>query len=395
MAYSRTQTSLQLNRWAELMGISPVIFNGGYVGLCSDVFSDNGTCDHVWPQEEWQSSSTASREALAEAIASAEEAIKYSFSTLVRPDWTTESHSLTLREGVTLSNGKPILLRTRLNNLISLGTRGQEDYLNVDLAYVDNDSDGFSETAYAVFTPTEGIGQLHSFYEGIINYNCNLSNLVPHCVETLGNGDIRLTFNTWDLIRPELLYRYPTPRVTPRYEGVDLCDPDNLIEQLTIRYTYHIPNSYSVTVYGTMNDCTAPSCEEFEVPACAIISDHCSGYVQVHLDPANCDVYNITRLTIDYLSGCECNHNSMDTCFERAIAFMAAARLFLPVCECGCDENRINQYRTDFALVSPERYYRLSRTDANNPFGLKYGEVLAWRELFTRFNEDFEFAIII
>ena len=74
MARASKYTLLSLDRFAKIMQINPVHFNGAVGGT---FWPDNGACEGIWPQHTWQTvEGLASREYLAEMIWQAEWDIK-------------------------------------------------------------------------------------------------------------------------------------------------------------------------------------------------------------------------------------------------------------------------------------------------------------------------------
>ena len=69
MARANTPTLLSLDRFAQILGVPPAHFAGGYTAT---VFPVTSSCSQVWFQHAWQAADKVGREELAVAIAGAE-----------------------------------------------------------------------------------------------------------------------------------------------------------------------------------------------------------------------------------------------------------------------------------------------------------------------------------
>ena len=72
MARASTPTLLSLDRFARILGVNPVHFNGG---AGDPVWPRAGQCDETWVQHPWQTMRTISREELAMEIRGSEDTI--------------------------------------------------------------------------------------------------------------------------------------------------------------------------------------------------------------------------------------------------------------------------------------------------------------------------------
>ena len=74
----------------------------------------------------------------------------------------------------------------------------------------------------------------------------------------------------------------------------------------------------------------------------------------------------------------------MDPEWERTVAYMAAAALERPLCDCSSGEAQWKRWRTDLALAINDdvrRTFYGHSSDIDNPFGSRLGEVQAWRKV--------------
>ena len=90
MALAKTPTLLPLDRAAEVLGISPLHFNG----VRSQYIHDESYCDGAWFQEAYQRADRFSREDLARLLAVAEETVaRYLGSGLCHVGWRKKNTS--------------------------------------------------------------------------------------------------------------------------------------------------------------------------------------------------------------------------------------------------------------------------------------------------------------
>ncbi|GAG84340.1 unnamed protein product, partial [marine sediment metagenome] len=92
MARADNPIWLSLDRWAAILGISPLSFNQ----LTSQYYAV-GNCGEVWFQTAWQNTDQASRDDISEAILEAEERVKALAGYNLLPDWTTDERLNTVR----------------------------------------------------------------------------------------------------------------------------------------------------------------------------------------------------------------------------------------------------------------------------------------------------------
>jgi len=84
MARSDIKTWLPLDRWAQIVGLHPLHWNG----LASTALIPNNICGDVWFQYSWQHSDRVGHEDVAMAIQQAEMIIAAEVGFNLLPDWT-------------------------------------------------------------------------------------------------------------------------------------------------------------------------------------------------------------------------------------------------------------------------------------------------------------------
>lgn len=87
MARASTPTLLNLDWYAQIMGISPMHFAGA---TTNNYFPLRNTCSDLWVQESWQFADMVSRESLAQEIEQAEIAIANELGYWPAPKWIVQ-----------------------------------------------------------------------------------------------------------------------------------------------------------------------------------------------------------------------------------------------------------------------------------------------------------------
>ena len=64
---------------------------------------------------------------------------------------------------------------------------------------------------------------------------------------------------------------------------------------------------------------------------------------------------------------------------QRAIAYLATARLQRPMCSCTSVTALYHRLQTDLAFSGGGGSFQVTESDLGNPFGALFGEISAWR----------------
>lgn len=444
MAYSQRANALSLDQWAELMGINPIVFHGATVSCSNAIAPPN--CNTYWRQYPWQSAATVSREALAQAIESAEAAIEQYIGYNISPTWEKEVVALTHKESLTLQRFGRVEIPLTATHVISAGREERQlvhgnnypefDALSVDprrefgsngllingiaqnalltISYSDQDSDSFDETA-TVIIPGVSAGtecEYEVFIPGFMGRGGY--EIIPRSRSyNSSTSELTLTFWTWQMIDPAVagsIARY-APTVAGKIAPIDLCDAANIIDEVEV-WRSTTPADYPHAVISMRKSpCTCadgcPHCTVVDYPACVLVRDAESGYITVvradleqdpdtlewsyeccggGVAPWDCHTPSQSdipfKITVYYRSGCtKPNIVCDDMCFSEEVAILAAARLSKEVCECGCDVERLANYRRDWAIATQAFSPRITIDDLRNPFGTREGEILVYRRL--------------
>ena len=93
MGRASIPTLLPIDRWATLLGISPIIWNQ----MFSENFGATANCGDTWYQHTYQNPEFTSREDIARAINEAEGMIASALGYFPMPNWTVEERKQTVR----------------------------------------------------------------------------------------------------------------------------------------------------------------------------------------------------------------------------------------------------------------------------------------------------------
>lgn len=202
MARSEIKTWLPLDRWAEIVGLHPLHFNG----LASANLIPGTVCGDVWFQYSWQHSDRVGHEDVAMAIQQAEMIISSEVGFNLLPDWTVAERLPYPKPGVpgvmNLNGTNPYgyfnSVELRKGHVISGGVRAKS-LIEAGAAYVrsDEDSDGFQETCTAtVATTVTDENEIHLYYPA--ESGDDGWEIRPIKV-TLSGGNAIITFKIWQI----------------------------------------------------------------------------------------------------------------------------------------------------------------------------------------------------
>lgn len=410
MARANIKTKLGLDRWAALMGLSPLHFN--QVRFAE---ADNAICSDIYFQYNWQTVDHISREQLAQTIAEVEDEIESWLGYHICPDWEVDEWRPSIRphspEFVNY-NGHDVrgfrqTVRADWGYFISGGIKAQTLIeAGVAIAYTDEDGDGYKETAtVTVNTVAQDINEIAIFYPGT-------------------NGD-----EAWEIQNPQVSIAVPVATIVFRreqavipekleamnIEGAEaIGDVDaDFLETVDVYRRYNDPQAQASFLWeplatGLCGSCGGSGCTVCAYSAqtgCLILRGEprqsLVGYWPATWDADDADftrtawaVYrNPDIIRLYYYSGWR-DKNSRYTSrlssdWERTVAYMAAARLPRPPCDCSADTWRY--WREDLNLAAGDengpQFYNplLSRVGIanplDNPFGSRRGELMAWRKI--------------
>jgi len=408
------QTLLSLPRYAGIMGINPVHFQGAYAGNIFPV-SPNRNND-VWPQYPWQANDRVARFDLAHAIASAEEEIANYLGYWPGPTWIEQEvrdfphyyRRDLFRVGGGNVRGARVGINTKWGKIISPGQRAVsliDD--EVVVAYTDEDGDGWSETATVSVTTTLSnvceIKVYHEDKEGQPEWEIR-----PPRSKSISGGTCQLVFDSWLFIDPDIQGRYPTDE---GWSAINISTTANYVTKVDVYREYTDTTGASAMFYweptpqlvnGLCSICGGAGCQACVLTTqdgCLHIRDANMGIVvpqpatydsdegawesaafTVCRDPDFVKLYYYAGMTSDrWRNGTTCDPLSRE--LAEAIAWMATARLERPFCAGTVAEALSIKMQTDLSMSHGDTSFFLAPGDLANPFGTRHGEVLAWRRV--------------
>jgi len=404
MAYASIATFLSLDRYARIMNINPVNFNGAtQIDLSSGatLFPQVNNMNNIWPQYAWQSNDQLSIEELAHEIWIAEQDIISEIGCLPCPGWIEdeayafETHyrpeisgfpvnpkaldpTLTLRHGRFIASGRRAVQMAGLRSVV--------------VTYSDADSDGFYETATVVAAAPTGavLKEMKVYFEGH-NGDREWEIREPRTTSLVA-GSFTATFWTWQMIKPS------TKEALPTNATVAVAIP--AVNLNTFPSADLVAN---VDVYREYNDFTQPGAI-FKTNEVGVIPSETDGYLYTQ-DPAGdivvpiqadydviagqwgesnaCDLYQYVNLW--YYSGYvdpkykpRIVQDMLSDSLAKAIAYMATARterIFMS------NNNAVSlavALRNDYAIMTRGANRYVNPDLLNNPFGTRKGEYDAW-----------------
>ena len=411
-------TWLSLTRFAQILGIHPVHFQGA-VG--QDVWPFEGNaCSNIWPRHSWQHADQVSREDLAFAIKQAEDEVSSYVGYPLAPTWFSNKtfrypqyHRNDMygiggrdvrgkRKSVNTKTGKIISAGRRATTLIDTPTVG-----GGELVYSDADSDGFFETAtITVATTVTEECEVKAYFAGQ-SAAPEWEIRHPRSI-TIAGGNVVLVFDSWLFIDPSLQSAYPT---TDGFAAIDISTVANYVTEVDIYREYTDNTSVSarffwepangISVVGC-SQCGTTGCTECSYTTqdgCLLIRDVETGFVVP--SPATYDsdtelwvtaAYSVCRdpdrilawyqagdMDEAFLRGDSCD--PLSDFFARIIAWIATARLERPFCQCGNVTALQESWREDLAFQGADSAYLIDFNLLDAVFGTRRGEMMAFKAL--------------
>lgn len=399
MARSEVKTWLSLDRWAQIIGIHPLHFNG----LDATDLTPNTVCGELWFQHPWQHSDRVGRDDVARSIQAAEQEIAAEVGYNLLADWTVEERIPFARPGVpgvynlsgTNPRGQMNSIELRRGHVISGGVK-TKSVISAAAAIVrsDEDGDGYSETCtVTVATTITAANEIAVYYAG--KSGVDAWEVRPITVSFSG-GNVVIQFKAWQVpvesemeaINPDpldaeaagsyettidvyRLYNDPSTQVQFMWEnspgcscGTGTCTTCQLSTQAGCFHLREPRIGIAVPTPGSWDS----DDEEFDVAAFAVRRGpdqarfwYYSGY----------EDKSLTRSKVE-----------MASYWEYAVAYFAASKLDRSVCGCSNVQTFIDGWRMDVAVnefqgttvtVLPELL--------SNRLGTTRGAIYAWKRI--------------
>lgn len=382
MARANTCTLLSLDRFAKILGINPLHFNGA---AGSEVMAAYGNCGSVYPQYTWQvPDNLVSREEIAQAIYSAEQDIKRVLGFSPAPDWECAEHH-SLSKGL---YGMAAPIKTRYARLIQGGKRAATMMGVMTVEYNDLDNDTLPETATATMIDTMDddehppLTEWHVFFRNR-NASCQWEIRYPQEYQRL-EGAIQATIPSWLLLDPAKVNAVTTLN---GFHPLDPLDMDNYVTEIELWRVYNDP-TIGAEIYPV-------GCAWDSQETCLSIHNRELGFAYPEGIVAGMDwyacmpQYDALDATIWYYAGdTTCGYDEGDKLdplsdyWAQTITWMAAARLEKPLCSCTNVQTVVASLQRDTAM--PQDAGGNAMVDfrlIGNPFGTRVGEIRTWQRV--------------
>jgi hypothetical protein len=407
MATAETRTLLPLDRFAEIVSFSPILFNQVYVPDTADGDERQPliACSDALMQYTWQArgGGLPSREEIALAIRQAEDRIEQCLKFSPLPKWyedvvATPQRLAPGRLGTAYGSGgypfmwhvaAPYELRLQVPSKYVI-EGGQEAYSLIDdnaaITYTDGDGDGYAETAtVTVNTTITDSDQIAVFYPGV-NHNTAWE-IRPISVSFAG-GVATIEFKRHQCVLPALLERLNAQAANGLVDA-------NFLTTVDVYRRYNDPSQMAVIEWQPPI-CDDDACTVSAQGGCLAPIDGKNGIVGVHAASwdADTDLWTHThptwwrqptRVRLWYRAGWKeaGSYRHMRLQFEQAIAFLALTFMDREWTSCEPLHNLQARWRTDLAIreSGPAKSisYNISRGMLDNPLGTTRAADFAWQ----------------
>jgi hypothetical protein len=370
MAHAMVRTKLPLDRWRELMGINPLHFN-------QVIFGDQPVCSNIQPQYTWQEADRVSREEIAEAIAEAEALMEQYLNYRLLPTWeVSEQHTL-YHQVHGLVGWQD--LHARWGHFISGGVKAQTLIeASSSITYEDNDEDGYEETATVSALVPAGTdpNEVVIFYpdkDGAEQWEIR-----PIRVSVSGTI-ATITFRREQAVIPDLT------EAVSEVVAAQGTDDDAFLDSVDVYRRYNDPSAQARLLYSS----------RFTNPAsqtAVLLPKDIRGSL-LHYEPATWNGSAFVRassnglpdsIELSYYAGYRDlrlldSIHVMDERIERAVAYLAAACLDRPPCD--CSSSSWAYWNHDMHFEGTERTYIADLKQIETPLGYRRGQVYAWNRI--------------
>jgi len=415
MAVAEYPTLLSLDRYARIMGINPVHFNGA---AGSDLFAIKAGCSDVWFQKSYMLSDRVARDDIALAISNAEQEIADYLGYWPAPQWMVRevhkqarfhrpeyfARGLNVRgdlKSLELKYGKVIAPGQRAVTFIGQATEA------VELIWSDPDGDSFDELATitlpCALTTDEERQQIKVYFEDQSTPEWEIR---PLKSVTFTGGNVVIEIDFWMLIDPAQQDAYP---VMAAPTALNIQTATIYVDTVDVYQEYVDDTAQSAEFYWEPRVTTlpCPSCGYTGCLACTLTTQN--GCIHVRdvdrgiavPQPATYDrtlgwtgdawamCYEPDIVKVWYYAGEMSrgflNYHDLDplsTSMAEAIAWLATARVERNFCSCANLNALVTMLRKETAVTFPDGpNYIMTDEERANPFGTRMGEIMAWRRL--------------
>lgn len=378
MATTKTVTKLGLDRFAQIIGMNPLHFNG--VNLSNGQFV---TCGSPIFQYSWQKADRMSREEISQAIANAERTIEDGLFYRLMPTYEEdERHPLDPRLwqprfrtdwGYVLSGGRRAKAVIEAGAVITWGSADDIGYKRYGTV--------------TVSTTAQYADEVVVYYPGHMGDDEWI--IKPRGVTLVGSG-ATITLNRERCVLEETLESY---RDAFTVEGTDDAQ---FLGTVDVGRVYLDPADPMAFLWSKGCLCGCNPCVHATQGGCLTVVDQRQGVVLTQPATYNVTTGLFTQAVFNpctrpdaarlwYRGGSLYNPNDytvMDPDIERAVAYLALSMLKRPICNCNVIMDATNYWGLDLNEITRESSFsqRPQRIgNINNPFGSTRGALNAYR----------------
>ncbi len=407
-------TLLSLPRYAKIMGLPPMRFFRGMTPGISPVLFPNTGCEDLWYKYNWQNNKKVIWYKLATTIASVEQELAnllgwwpapmfiaeeaHPYPSPYYPEFVGNGRNVKgYLKSIDLKYGKIIAVGRRATSLIGVASTATGS-----LAYTDEDSDGFYETAtIRLATTLTNPNEIKVYYSNT-NALPDWEIRSPRSV-TISGGFVQVVFDAWQLIDPDLYEDYPNS--DGKLSAIDISTTGNYVRTVDVYREYVDSTSPAVQFMWETSSCQLCSgagceaCSPTTQDGCMIIRDALAGTVAPM--PASYDSssgqwvagtwengYEPDSLRVWYYAGERdqrylrgITNDPLSDFWARIIAYITTASLERPLCGCTNISALSDKLREEYLLTTPGHNFFVTQEVQNCPLGTKWGEVYAWLQI--------------
>lgn len=407
-----TPSKLSLDRWAQIIGYSPLHFWGVDIG---SAHHRGMTCGSPIFQYDWQSADRIGRDEIGRAIAEAEADLERFVGYRLMPAWEEDEWVETVRP-----------FRPDQFNLNNNDIRGLGNVIQPRWGYMVSGGIRSVETLDSSATITySNDGRLPTSYLNRATVTLTLAEEIPDCEVAVfypdhaGEEQWRIrpvqVFHTDALeytirfrrelaVIPEMLESYDLENL----RGADGALDANFLEEVAVCRVYNDPQQQATFLWesnGQPCGCDGAGCAVCGYgtqTACFLLrGDPRHSLVVCHPATWSADDLAFTQAALAmprqpdivrlwYYAGwqnksLDCPVTEMDDDWARIVAYFAASKLDREIC--ACSKNSISHWQADLAFSSGATElaaHGISQSDLDNPFGTRRGAVMAWKRVKSR-----------
>lgn len=407
MARAATTTLIPLDRFAAILQIDPLHFNG----VVSEKRPLRNACDDLWFQHDYQWAGRVSRESLAEALYQAEQTVAGYLGFMPLPAWFVSEECRIdqpfLPESVSVMSvnlrGLKKSIRAKWGLVQSIGKRGTSLIsAGAAIVYSSPDGDTYDEQAQVIVATTlTDPDEISIFYP---NKNAAPEWEIRPTLVTISGGNATITFR-----REQVAIESELEKLNDVAEGasgvtINGDDNANFLTTVDVYRVYNDPSQQATFLTeDTCGSCGGDGCEVCGLTAdtgCLSIRDQRLSILAYDAAVWNADTNTFDsshfsagrepdRIKIWYRAGMRDEsqtlpNRQMHPMWERMICFYAITLLDTEVSGCENTKRIFFHQREDLALSTKSgQSFSLSPANLDCPLGTSRAALALWRAIQT------------